>query len=76
MHTISTGNFWIEFNGDHVYFEHNEHGEDCAARLRFNFRRLIECSGVSVIPREVVNALHAEGYLVRFDDAPFSLRMD
>ena len=76
MKTAKTKNYTIEFNGDSVYFEHDRLGEDKAARLRFEFRRLVECSGVSVIPREVVDALHANGYIVRFDEAPFELNID
>lgn len=75
MKTINTKNYTIEFNGDSVYFEHDRLGDESAARLRFEFRRLVDCSGVSVIPREVVNALHTEGYIVRYDDAPFSLNL-
>ena len=75
MKKINTKNYTIELNGDSVYFEHDRLGEDSAARLRFEFRRLIDCSGVSVIPREVVDALQAAGYQVRFDEAPFHLNL-
>jgi hypothetical protein len=75
MRTISTQNYTIELNGDSVYFEHDRLGDEKAARLRFEFRRLVDCSGVSIIPREVVDALKAEGYLCRFDESPFSLNL-
>ena len=75
MKTLNTKNYTIELNGDSVYFEHDRLGDEKAARLRFEFRRLVDCSGVSVIPREVVDALHAEGYVVRYDEAPFSLNL-
>lgn len=75
MKVIQTQNYTIELNGDSVYFEHDRLGDERAARLRFEFRRLVDCSGVAVIPREVVNALQSEGYAVRFDDAPLALNL-
>ena len=75
MKTISTKNYTIEFNGDRVYFEHDRLGEDSAGSIRFELRRLVDYSGTSFIPREVVQVLHSEGYIVREDDAPFSLNL-
>ena len=75
MKTITTKHYWIQLNGDSVYFEHDTFGDEKAGRIRFEFRRLVDYSGVSIIPREVVDALHAEGYVIRYDDAPFSLNL-
>lgn len=62
MHTFTTENFTIETNGDRAYFEHLELGDKYAAALCFDLRRLVDYSGVSVIPREVIEALTARGY--------------
>jgi hypothetical protein len=62
MNTITTANFTIEALGDSVYFEHHTLGDECAASLRFDLRRLVDFSGVAVIPREVSQALSAAGY--------------
>jgi hypothetical protein len=62
MKTINTKHYWIQVNGDSVYFEHDTFGDECAASIRFDLRRLVDYSGVSVIPSEVVDALQKEGY--------------
>ena len=62
MKTISTKHYWIEINGDTAYFEHDLIGDDSAARINFEFRRLVDYSGCSIIPREVRLALTAHGY--------------
>ena len=62
MKTITTKHYWIKLNGDNVYFEHDTVGDECAASIRFELRQLVDYSGVSVIPREVVEILRAEGY--------------
>jgi hypothetical protein len=62
MQTIQTKHYTIEANGDSVYFEHDTLGDECAARIRFNLRRLVDYSGVAVIPSEVSQALTAAGY--------------
>jgi len=73
MQTITTKNYSIEINGDSVYFEHDTLGDEKAGRIRFELRRLVDYSGVSFIPREVVQVLESKGYIIRYDDAPFSL---
>ena len=75
MKTIKTKNYTIEINGDSVYFEHDTLGDESAARIRFEFRRLVDYSGTSFIPREVVTALESQGYILREDTAPFSLNL-
>jgi hypothetical protein len=62
MRTISTKHYTLEMNGDAVYFEHHTLGDESAARIRFDLRRLVDYSGVAVIPREVITALAASGY--------------
>ena len=62
MKTITTKHYWIQLNGDFVYFEQDTVGEERAANIRFELRRLVDYSGVAVIPREVVAALTANGY--------------
>ncbi len=62
MKTISTKHYWIKLNGDSVYFEHDTFGDERAASIRFELRRLVDFSGVSVIPREVEAVLIANGY--------------
>lgn len=62
MQTINTKHYSIELNGDSVYFEHDTLGDESAANMKFQLRRLVDFSGVSVIPREVSQALTAAGY--------------
>ncbi len=62
MQTIHTNHYTIETNGDRVFFEHDTLGDECAASIRFDLRRLVDYSGVSVIPSEVAQALTAAGY--------------
>ena len=73
MQTITTKNYSIEINGDSVYFEHHTMGEEKSGRIRFELRRLVDYSGVSFIPREVVQVLESKGYIIRYDEAPFCL---
>ena len=75
MKSVKTKNYTIQLNGDSVYFEHDRLGDEKAGRISFEFRRLVDYSGVSIIPREVVDALHDHGYVIRYDDAPFSLNL-
>jgi hypothetical protein len=62
MKTINTKQYEISLNGDSVYFEHHTLGDEAAASIRFNLRRLVDYSGLAVIPQEVEAVLLTEGY--------------
>ncbi len=61
--TINTDNFEINLCEDNYgYFEHNELGDECGGGLWFEGDELVDYDGVFELPKEVREALIAEGY--------------
>lgn len=66
MTRFETENFTIDIwdDGKRGYFEHNEEGEYWSGGLWFEDGVLIDYDGVCELPREVIEALEAQGYIV------------
>lgn len=60
--TINTPYFEIIIDGDEGCFEHNDLGDDCGGGLWFVGMEVTDYDGVFELPKEVREALKAEGY--------------
>lgn len=52
----------IDTNAQYGFFEHNELGDECGGGLWFEGLELVDYDGVYELPKEVREALKAEGY--------------
>ena len=68
MKTINTENFEVGIHDDrkHGWFEHNEYGDEYGGMLWFNDDGILyDYDGIGgYLPREILDALEAEGFNV------------
>ena len=48
-------------NSDVLYFEHDRAGDECAGKLWFQYKSLVDYDGVFELPKEVIEMCEALG---------------